>query len=188
MCQWCCSQLYSDYDTLFRVLRVLIHLLLCDRYMVRLGSVCVTVFVFITVLWDIAAISERNEALERSLPGPRSNRRACGQSREQKLLLSVPSQDLEQENALSTRLCVFSFQKAPFQVVCQLWWKACSTLWWMSGMYKGHGLQTIASQNRFPWYYEEVRIQLQENTFSFCYSPYRYHYSESWMPEYHGYS
>lgn len=31
---------------------------------------------------DIAAISERNEALKGLLTDPRSNRRACGQSRE----------------------------------------------------------------------------------------------------------
>lgn len=98
---------------LFKVLRVLIHLLLCDRYMVHLGSVCITLFVFITVLWDPAAILERNEALKGLVPGPRSNRRACGQSSEQKLLLSVPSQNPGHEKALSARLCAFSFQKLP---------------------------------------------------------------------------
>lgn len=122
--------------------------------MVHLGSVCVTLFVFITVLWDITAILERNEALKGLVPGPRSNRRACRQSSEQKLLLSVPSQDPGHEKALSKWCVSCGEQPAP---LCS-GWMTC--------------IRDTLLIKIDPHYYEGLGIQLQENTFSFCYSPY----------------
>lgn len=131
---------------------------------------CITLFIFITMPRDIAAISERNEAFQGLLPDPRSNRRACGQSRELKLFISVPLRDPEHKQALSACCCPDFCQSAELSSVFKgLFSKWCASCVEHRGplfvadkcdaqekrvSFQDNGLQSIADQNRFPDYYE----------------------------------
>ena len=89
------------------LLSALICLFPCDRCVVHLGSVCTTLFIFITALRGVAAVSERNELSKGWLPCPRSNRRTHGQSRKLKRFLSAPLPEPKHEPAQRLVLCSF---------------------------------------------------------------------------------
>lgn len=133
--------------------------------------------IFITMPRDIAAISERNEALKGLLTDPRSNRRACGQSRELKLFLSVPLRDPEHKQAPSAWCCPDFCQSAELSLVSKgLFSKWCASFVKHPGplfvadkcnvqgkhvSFQNNGLQSIADQNRLSVYYEGLRILLR---------------------------
>lgn len=172
---------------------ILICLLSCDGHMVHLGSVCITPFIFTAAQWDIAAISERTEALN-ALPKAREENLWVEQEIEVVPISafarpwagagSVPAA----VQLLLPSQVIFSFQKTPFKVVWLLWPPADKC--YVQGQclpLQTNNLQCTAHQRLFVEYLEELKIPLKEKIF-FTWLCYRQPFSERRIPHYHNYS